>query len=77
MNNLILVRHGQSIWNKEKKFTGFMDVELTEKGKSEAKHAGELIKKLSNILTVIILELLQNHHLNFRTHLQKKDYISQ
>ena len=47
MNNLILVRHGQSIWNKEKKFTGFMDVELTEKGKSEAKHAGYLIKKLN------------------------------
>ena len=47
MNNLILVRHGQSIWNKEKKFTGFMDVELTEKGKSEARHAGRLIKKLN------------------------------
>ena len=47
MNNLILVRHGQSIWNKEKKFTGFMDVELTGKGKSEAKHAGQLIKELN------------------------------
>ena len=47
MNNLILVRHGQSIWNQEKKFTGFMDVELTEKGKSEARHAGRLIKKLN------------------------------
>ena len=32
MNNLILVRHGQSLWNKERKFTGFMDIELTEKG---------------------------------------------
>ena len=47
MNNLILVRHGQSIWNMERKFTGFMDVELTEKGKSEAKHAGQLIKELN------------------------------
>ena len=47
MNNLILVRHGQSLWNKEKKFTGFMDIDLTEKGKSEARHAGELIKKLN------------------------------
>ena len=47
MNNLILVRHGQSLWNKERKFTGFMDIELTEKGKSEARHAGRLIKKLN------------------------------
>ena len=47
MNNLILVRHGQSLWNKEKRFTGFVDIELTEKGKSEAKHAGQLIKELN------------------------------
>ena len=47
MNNLILVRHGQSLWNKERKFTGFMDIELTEKGKSEARHAGRLIKELN------------------------------
>ena len=47
MNNLILVRHGQSLWNKERKFTGFMDIELTEKGKSEARQAGQLIKELN------------------------------
>jgi len=47
MNNLVLVRHGQSLWNKERKFTGFMDIELTEKGKSEARHAGRLIKELN------------------------------
>ena len=46
MTNLILVRHGQSIWNKEKRFTGWMDVDLTEKGESEAKLAGQLIKEL-------------------------------
>ena len=45
MSILILVRHGQSIWNLEKKFTGWVDVELTEKGKSEAKKAGLLIKE--------------------------------
>ena len=45
MSYLILVRHGQSIWNLEKKFTGWVDVDLTENGKSEAKWAGELIKK--------------------------------
>jgi len=47
MNNLILVRHGQSQWNKEKRFTGWADIELTEKGKKEAKYAGQLIKKLN------------------------------
>ena len=44
MSYLILVRHGQSIWNLEKKFTGWVDVDLTENGKSEALKAGELIK---------------------------------
>ena len=47
MNNLILVRHGQSLWNKERRFTGFVDIELTEKGKSEAEYAGQLIKELN------------------------------
>jgi len=47
MNNLILVRHGQSKFNLERRFTGFYDVDLTSKGKSEAKYAGELIKKLN------------------------------
>ena len=45
MSFLILVRHGQSTWNLEKKFTGWVDVDLTEKGKEEAKKAGFLIKE--------------------------------
>ena len=45
MSFLILVRHGQSIWNLEKRFTGWVDVDLTEKGKLEAEKAGILIKK--------------------------------
>ena len=44
MSILILVRHGQSVWNLEKRFTGWVDVELTEKGKLEAEKAGSLIK---------------------------------
>jgi len=47
MNNLILVRHGQSLWNKERRFTGFVDIELTENGKFEAEYAGKLIKELN------------------------------
>ncbi|MDC0454949.1 2,3-bisphosphoglycerate-dependent phosphoglycerate mutase, partial [Candidatus Pelagibacter sp.] len=44
MSYLILVRHGQSKWNLEKKFTGWVDVDLTKNGKLEATKAGELIK---------------------------------
>ena len=46
MSHLILVRHGQSIWNLENRFTGWVDVELSEKGKMEASVAGDLIKAL-------------------------------
>tara|TARA_Y100000996_G_scaffold388544_1_gene348192 strand:- start:2502 stop:3215 length:714 start_codon:yes stop_codon:yes gene_type:complete len=45
MSFLILIRHGQSTWNLEKRFTGWVDVDLTEKGQEEAKKAGLLIKK--------------------------------
>ncbi len=44
MSYLVLIRHGQSTWNLEKRFTGWVDVDLTEKGKLEAKKAGNLIK---------------------------------
>ena len=44
MSYLILVRHGQSTWNLEKKFTGWVDVNLTENGKKEAIKSGNLIK---------------------------------
>ena len=44
---LIVLRHGQSIWNKENRFTGFEDVRLSKKGKDEANYAGELLKNIS------------------------------
>ena len=47
MSHLILVRHGQSEWNLQNRFTGWVDVELAEKGKLEACKAGELIKDLN------------------------------
>ena len=46
MAHLILVRHGQSEWNLEKKFTGWVDVDLTGQGKLEACKAGEYIKEI-------------------------------
>ena len=45
MINLILIRHGQSQWNLENRFTGWKDVPLTEKGINEANNAGHLLKK--------------------------------
>lgn len=44
MHKLVLIRHGESEWNKENRFTGWKDVDLSEKGRSEAKAAGELLK---------------------------------
>lgn len=44
-NYLVLLRHGQSQWNLENKFTGFHDVELSDQGIEEAKKAGDLLKK--------------------------------
>ena len=45
MMKLVLVRHGESEWNKLNLFTGWMDVDLSEKGHEEAKAAGQLLKK--------------------------------
>jgi len=42
---LVLVRHGESVWNQENRFTGWTDVELSDKGRVEAQQAGELLKK--------------------------------
>ncbi len=47
MSHLILVRHGQSEWNLQNRFTGWVDVDLTANGKLEACKAGELIKDLN------------------------------
>ncbi|MDQ3195207.1 MAG: 2,3-diphosphoglycerate-dependent phosphoglycerate mutase [Pseudomonadota bacterium] len=45
MKTLILLRHGQSVWNEENRFTGWTDVDLTAKGREEAKRAGLLLKE--------------------------------
>jgi 2,3-bisphosphoglycerate-dependent phosphoglycerate mutase len=44
MTKLVLVRHGESTWNKENRFTGWTDVDLSEKGRQEAKEAGQVLK---------------------------------
>ena len=45
MHKLVLLRHGESTWNKENRFTGWTDVDLTEQGRQEAKAAGQVLKK--------------------------------
>lgn len=44
MSQLVIVRHGQSAWNLENRFTGWVDVDITEKGEEEARSAGEKLK---------------------------------
>ena len=79
MNYLILVRHGQSKWNLEKRFTGWVDVDLTENGKLEAEKAGSLIKE-KNISIDIYYSSLQLRAKNTLKIIQKvlsdkKDFI--
>jgi 2,3-bisphosphoglycerate-dependent phosphoglycerate mutase len=45
MYKLVLLRHGESLWNKENRFTGWTDVDLTEKGQAEARKAGNVLKE--------------------------------
>jgi len=47
MSKLILIRHGQSVWNAENRFTGWVDVDLSEQGILEARKSGQLIKDLN------------------------------
>ena len=45
MHKVVLLRHGESTWNKENRFTGWTDVDLTEKGRAEAAEAGRLLRE--------------------------------
>ena len=49
---LVLVRHGESEWNLQNRFTGWVDVDLTEKGTAEAKAAGKTLKEAGYIFDV-------------------------
>ena len=79
MNYLILVRHGQSIWNLEKRFTGWVDIDLTDNGKLEAEKAGYLIKNkgISINLYFSSLQLRANNTLKIIQKIlnDERDYI--
>ncbi len=59
MNKLVLLRHGQSQWNLENRFTGWKDVPLTEKGINEANNAGHLLKKHSIKIDKVFSSVLE------------------
>jgi len=59
MKQLVLIRHGESTWNKENRFTGWVDVGLSEKGLAEAKEAGRLLKKEGLTFDVAFTSLLR------------------
>ena len=59
MSKLILLRHGQSQWNLENRFTGLTDIPLTDKGIAEAKFAGKLMKKNNINIDMIFSSVLQ------------------
>jgi 2,3-bisphosphoglycerate-dependent phosphoglycerate mutase len=56
---LVLLRHGQSAWNKTNQFTGWVDVPLTDKGVEEAKHGGELLKEKNVLPDIVFTSLLR------------------
>ena len=89
MIKLVLVRHGESIWNKENKFTGWTDVDLSDNGIKEAKLAGKLLKekgytfdvaytsvlkRANHTLDIILKELNLNININYAWQLNERHY---
>ncbi|MBP1613476.1 MAG: 2,3-diphosphoglycerate-dependent phosphoglycerate mutase [Bacteroidetes bacterium] len=59
MKKLVLVRHGESQWNQQNRFTGWADVPLSEKGEEEARKAGKLIKEAGIIFDIAFSSVLK------------------
>ena len=59
MHTVVLLRHGESTWNKENRFTGWTDVDLTEKGREEAESAGRLLREGGYIFDVAYTSVLK------------------
>jgi 2,3-bisphosphoglycerate-dependent phosphoglycerate mutase len=59
MFRLVLIRHGESVWNKENRFTGWTDVDLSERGREEAVEAGRLLKTEGFVFDVAYTSLLK------------------
>ena len=59
MHKLVLLRHGESTWNKENRFTGWHDVDLTERGRQEAADAGRLLKEGGYVFDIAFTSVLK------------------
>jgi len=59
VKKLVVVRHGESTWNKENRFTGWTDVDLSEKGRQEAREGGEVLKKEGYVFDVAYTSVLK------------------
>ena len=59
MIQLVLLRHGESVWNKENRFTGWTDVDLSEKGINEARDAGRLLSESGFVFDVAFTSVLK------------------
>jgi 2,3-bisphosphoglycerate-dependent phosphoglycerate mutase len=59
MKTVVLLRHGESAWNKENRFTGWTDVDLTDKGVAEAKKAGELMREAGYVFDLAHTSVLR------------------
>jgi 2,3-bisphosphoglycerate-dependent phosphoglycerate mutase len=59
MKKVVLLRHGESTWNKENRFTGWTDVDLSEKGRVEAREAGEVLKREGYVFDVAYTSVLK------------------
>jgi 2,3-bisphosphoglycerate-dependent phosphoglycerate mutase len=59
MHRLVLIRHGESLWNLENRFTGWTDVDLSENGYQQAKHAGDTLKKYDYAFDIAYTSVLK------------------
>jgi len=59
MKKLVLLRHGESIWNQENRFTGWTDVDLSDKGRQEAQAAGRLLKQEGFVFDIAYTSVLK------------------
>jgi 2,3-bisphosphoglycerate-dependent phosphoglycerate mutase len=73
MQKLVLLRHGESVWNKENRFTGWTDVDLSEEGVNQAKRAGELLKKNGYTFDVAFTSLLKRSIKTLHSALEEVD----
>src|SRR5262245_14691959 len=59
MHTLVLLRHGESVWNRENRFTGWTDVDLSERGREEAREAGALLKQQGLVFDLAFTSVLK------------------